>query len=244
MKRLFSTVFALLLCAITINAFAGEPFEGKMVVTLKSTLKSKTSTQKFDLTVKNNHLLFDGHDKDMPRVLLNNATGEINLLMDGQGQKMAIKLNLDAINKLGGIATFLGNSYGFSEKSTTIKSTGKTKEINGIKCMEYIAKDASYSTTFWATKAIDLDFASVLGIDSKFPELKDMMVIQANGKNLKTGETFTIDVAPTAQKVDDQALRLPAGYQQMDMTQVVDQMMKQQKPEDIKKMLAQFINKK
>ena len=243
MKHVFAKFFILFLCCSFSTVNAGTPFEGSMAVTFSSGGKAQ-EVQKFELTTKNNQVLVDAKMKDVPRVLLNNATGALNLIMDGQGQKMAIKLNLASINKIGGLSTLMGKSYGFSEKSTTIKATTETKEINGVKCVKYTAKDASYSTTFWVTKDVDFDFVGILGIADKFPELKEMMLIKASGKNLKTGETFSIDVKPTAKKVDEGIFKVPAGYQVMDMSSVIEQMMKTQKPEEIKKMLLQMMNKK
>ena len=105
---------------------------------MEVTLSSGTNAgdvQKFNLTVKNNNILVKPADKSIPRLLLNDATGVLYLLMDGQGQKMAIQLNLNSLNGIGGLSTFMGKSYGFSEKGTTIKATTETKTINGFKCI-------------------------------------------------------------------------------------------------------------
>jgi hypothetical protein len=155
--------------------------------------------------------------------------------MDGQGQKMAIKLNINSLKAAGGISSLLGSKSNASGKQPVVKATTEKKVINGYNCTKYLVTDEDNTSELWVTKDITLNLSSLFGTDA--PELADGAVIKGNNKNTKTGETFSFDVKPTAQKVDDATFKIPAGYQQMDMTQVIDQMMKTQKPEDVQKML-------
>ncbi|MDX2002287.1 MAG: DUF4412 domain-containing protein [Chitinophagales bacterium] len=228
MQKLFAPLFLFLfLGLVTPNAVLA--FEGKMVMTVTNGQK----TDNINMTVKDKMLMIEAPSMKGSRVIINTASGETNVIMDGEGQKMAIKLNINSLKKVGGLSAFMGNTN-TPGKQPTVKATTETKTINGYKCTKYLVTDDDITGEYWITKDITLNITSLFGMDNA--EFANGMVIKGSGKNNKTGETFAFDVKPTAQTIADTTFKVPAGYQQMDMTQVFEQMAQSQDPNAMKKM--------
>src|SRR5690606_23769290 len=122
-----------------------------------------------------------------------------------------------------------------------VKSTGKTKTISGYECTQYEIEDDENKGTAWITKDLGVTLASLFG-GSKTgananPALVTGMPLEAKGTNTKTGEKYSLNVVVEKSTVTDDVFKLPGDYMVMDISQMIDAMLKQQGPDAVKDMI-------
>lgn len=245
MKAL-SILFA---CLVSLGVWAGgndNTFEGNLLLT--TTHEGKTTPSKLKLTVKGDNVLIDATatQKDAPLMMVNSKTGDVHILTDKDGQKVAIKLNTRVLNSVGGLGA-ISNTYGLDvdgKAKGTVTETNETKTISGYKCRKYLVKDDEYESEFWITEELGLSLPSLLGNVSPENNLPKGMILEGKGKKIKGDGTFSFKVEPTAQTVDATLFTIPKEYRVMDITFLIEQMLNSSTPEEVKKMLNQMVPKK
>jgi len=121
-----------------------------------------------------------------------------------------------------------------------LESTGITKEINGFKCELYKGTNSENNyENVWLSKAIDDElikslskmsetFAklnSEVGSDTEFDFYVKNKLFPVLTKNFSSGEVILIEEILNVEKVaiDDSQFELPKGFQEMDMSQMMQQ---------------------
>ena len=244
------SVYLLCLSAL-LNA---QNFEG--ILNIKSSYKENSkdtvlSVNDYKLFVKGTKAMID--QKGFGRIILNATSNELHVIV-GQGTQPAIwKVNLSTINKLGGLLMLMKATTGQDVMSITpetkLSATASTSTISGYKCTKYTATDASHSGSVWISNDFPADLSGIWSALNIEPALKNTgmskgMILKAVSKSTKTGESTTMSIVPKKQVVEDKNFELPSGGQIMDITPLLTQMMQNQKPEEVQKMLMQMIPKK
>jgi hypothetical protein len=245
-------LFASLLCLSSyINA---QTFEG--VLNIKSSYKENAkdttpSVNNYKLMVKGTKAMID--HKGFGKMILNTSANEMHVIV-GEGSQPAIwKVNLSTINQLGGLLMLMKAATGQDVMTITpqtkLTATSATPTIGGFKCTKYTTSDAAHSGSVWIANDFPGDLSGIWAALNVMPALKSAgiskgMIMKADSKSTKTGESNTMTIIPKKQAVEDKIFELPLGGQIMDITPLLTQMMQSQKPEDVQKMLMQMIPKK
>jgi hypothetical protein len=251
------TVKTLLLIAFSILFTASElyaqSFEG--VLNIKSSYKENAkdttpSISNFKLLVKGSKATID--QKGFGKIILNAAANEMFIIV-GQGTQPTIwKVNLNTINQLGGLLMLMKVATGQDVMNITpqtkLTATTSTATISGFKCTKYSSSDANHSGSVWISNDFQGDLSGIWNALNILSALKSAgiskgMILKAISKSSKTGESNTMTISPKAQTVEDKIFELPANGQTMDITPLLTQMMQNQKPEEVQKMLMQMMPK-
>lgn len=241
-------LFILLAFAISTAAWAGggaeNTFEGTLMLT--ATGSSKTP-QKIKLTVKGNNVLIDAKasNKEAPLLILNSKTGDVHILSEKDSQKMAVRLNTKSLEPIGGISSIM-NTYGLDvdgKAKGTVTATTEVKKIAGYNCKKYLVKDDEYDSEFWITDEIGISLPALLGNLSPQSNLPAGMILEGKGKKIQGEGSFAFKVEPTKEPVDAKLFTIPTAYKVMDITLLIEQMIKSSSPEEVKKMLDKMIPK-
>lgn len=219
-------------------------FEGNILIT---STNAKGAPNKVKLTVKGDKVLIDAKatSKDAPVLLLNSKTGDVHILSEKDSQKIAVRLNTRSLEPLGGIGAII-NTFGLDvdgKAKGTVTETTETKKIAGYNCKKYLVKDEEYESEFWITEELGMSLPSLLGNVSPQNKLPEGMILEGKGKK-KNGEgAFAFKVEPEKVTVDSKLFVIPTGFKVMDITILIDQMLKSSSPEEVKKMLDKMIPK-
>ena len=242
-------ILSLFLTACTLMSYADgdTKFEGNLTINYTVTGKS-SKTSKLLMTVKENKIALDPsidpNMKTAPKVILNTTTGEINILADKDGQKVAIKFNADVLQSLGGVSNLVP-TYGMdaNDNSAKVTATQEFKTISGYKCQKYVLESATNKSEMWVATGIGFDLSKLLaGTNEQMNGLLGSgMVLEAAGKDLKSGETYTMKVDVEKKDISAVDVRPSGDYMVMDITQMIETMLKQNNPDAVKSMLKQAI---
>ncbi|CAN5217228.1 hypothetical protein BH09BAC1_BH09BAC1_11970 [soil metagenome] len=241
--------FIILLISLTVSATlwaqTSNTFEGNLLLT--STGGDKGAPTKIKLTVKGVNVLIDakGSSKDAPVLWLNTRTGDVHILSEKDSQKVAVRLNTSSLKPLGGIGAIL-NTYGLDvdgKAKGTVTATEEIKKIAGYNCKKYLVKDDEYESEFWITEELGMSLPALLGNLTPQNNLPNGMILEGKGKKIKGDGTFSFKVEPTKAPVDSKLFVIPPGFKVMDISSLIDQMIKSSSPEEVKKMLDRMIPK-
>lgn len=245
MKTLF--FFLAITTAIVNCAWAGNTentFEGNMLLTASN---AKGTPSKITLTIKGDLVLIDARASaaGAPVLLLNSKTGDVHVLAERDSQKIAVRFNTKSLQAFGGIGAVI-NSYGLDmdgKTKGTVTPTSETKKIAGYNCKKYLVKDAEYESEFWITSELGLSLPALLGNVTPDNNLPAGMILEGKGKKINGEGAFSFKIEPTKASVDAKQVMVPSSYKVMDVTMLIDQMIKSSSPEQVKKMLDQMIPK-
>lgn len=245
MRRFFLT---LTLALSALLAFAGgtSTFEGVIMLNYKSS--DNSGNGKLQLSVKGNNIFIDPTvDPNMansPTMYMNASSRDMTILAVQGEQKVALQFNLDVLDEIGGASKFVP-SYGFDMQSPDLKieKTSETKEISGYKCTKYTYKDADTEGEFWLTTDMGFSLATLFGRSVTNEVLQSGMVMEASGKEKDSGKTFSYTLDVVEKEVPSSLFKVPSGYQPMNMTALIQQMIQAQGPEAVKKMFDQMVPK-
>ncbi len=240
--KLLSILIALTFAA---TAWAGgeNTFEGNIVLTTIS--GSKGTPNKVNLTVKGNNVLIDAtaSSKGAPILLVNSSTGDVHVLSEKDSQKIAVRFNTKSLQPLGGIGAII-NTFGLDvdgKAKGTVTETDETKKIAGYNCKKYLVKDGEYESEFWITQELGMSLPALLGNVAPQNNLPQGMILEGKGKKTNGEGAFAFKVEPTKATVDSKLFAVPSTYKVMDITMLIDQMLKSGSPEEVKKMLDKMI---
>lgn len=245
-------LLSLLLITLTYltPAWADNDFEGEFHMTNERVTKDgKKVIDKITFQVKGNKLALST-GKAGEKAILNVATGDIHMLQKQGNSFSAIKLNVDVINQIGGLASFTGNSYGYAndESNATFKPTGQTKTIDGYTCKQYKVTDGADKGEVWMASDFPYDFTALIklfNIEKSWGDnpTKNVMPLEGITTDAATGVTSTFKIAVEKKDVDDTLFEIPANVQVVDMTMMLQNMLQNSDPESVKKMMEQFMPK-
>lgn len=152
--------------------------------------------------------------------IVDSRTGTVTSLL--HAQKMAMKLPE---------GTFDSIKHASKDQSTKpdLKPTGKTEEINGFQCEEYIGTIKGLKVAFWTTRDVKNQkeilgqlaklsggndpFKAALQDGGDFPGFPIRTVIDTK----ESGTSTMTVVSIKDEDVPDSAFEIPAGYKTMDM---------------------------
>ena len=69
------------------------------------------------------------------------------------------------------------------------------------------------------------------------------MILEGKGKKISGDGSFAFKVEPTKESIDPKLFVIPSEFKVMDITMLIDQMIKSSSPEEVKKMLDKMIPK-
>ena len=69
------------------------------------------------------------------------------------------------------------------------------------------------------------------------------MILEGKGKKLQGEGGFSFRVEPLKEAIDSKLFTIPTKYKVMDITMLIQQMIKSSSPEEVKKMLDKMIPK-
>ncbi|HMT27660.1 MAG TPA: DUF4412 domain-containing protein, partial [Bacteroidia bacterium] len=151
-------------------------------------------------------------------IIVDHAAKKQYMLMDGNGQKMAMVMEMTDIEKAIEQA-----------KDPKITVTKETKVIDTYKCTKVISETEENTSDMWLTQDLGLNYSdlykmvttnkSPAGGNYGMPAMKNIkgFPIQMIITDKKKGETTTINIRKISKaKVDDKVFSME-GYQMMDM---------------------------
>lgn len=248
--------FIMMIAAIilSLSAAFSQPFEGTLYI--KTTYKQNThdtlpAINEFKMVVKGDKALID--HKGFGKMILNTAVNEVHIVVSQGTQPVVWKVNLNTLNQLGGLLLLMKAATGRDVMTITPRTqltpTHTTSVISGYKCTKYTTTDNDHTGSLWVTNDFPHDLSGIWNALNITPVMKSAgitkgMILKATSKSLKTGESNTLLITPKMQKTDESLFELPAASQIIDITPLLTQMMQNQNPEDVQKMLLQMMPQK
>lgn len=153
-------------------------------------------------------------------ILIDQSAKKQYMLMDNEGQKMAMIVNyVDQVEKMNAIGTV-----------PKITKTGETKTIDGYLCEKIIAETEESKSVMWITKDLGLQYGDLYKIiasgnngpqaqSGNLPAMKEMngFPIEMEVTTKKKAETVTIRIKNISKAPINSATFSTEGYQIMDM---------------------------
>ncbi len=152
------------------------------------------------------------------KIIVDHAAKKQYMLMDGNGQKMAMVMEMTDIEKA------IEQS-----KDPKITITKETKVIDGYKCTKVITETDESVSEMWLTEDLGLNYGDLYkmvssnkspqGSNYNIPAMKNVkgFPVQMVMTDKKKNETVTVNIKNISKaKVDDKVFSLE-GYQMMDM---------------------------
>ncbi len=257
MKNIFLKLFPTILLLVFSFQFAQAQtkiFEGVLdikTVYKKTAKDTSTSTNNFKLFMKGNKAMID--HKEFGKMVMNTENQILHVIV-GQGSQPVIwKVNIATLNQLGGLLMLMKAATGQDVMNITpqtkLTATTASATLSGYKTIKYNTYDETHTGNIWVVNDFPHNMTGLWTALNITPALnsaniKNGMILKAESKSNKTGETNTMTITPKAQAVEDKMFELPAGGQILDVTPMLVQMMQNQKPEDVQKMLLQMMPKK
>lgn len=216
---------------------AEEAFEGKLTLSGKS---SGSGEYTFPLLIKGNKMLYQAGEK--LKILIDSESGDMHLVTDNQGNKMAIKLNLKYLESAGGLKAFMGSSAPFDistvdrmDDEGTLTKTGESQKINGYSCKKYLVDDEEWTGEIWFCENTPYDFSSlynVLDIESVsgFP-------VTGSLKNKKDGSTQDFNMNFEKMSLSADQFTVDSNIQIID----ISMMLQNQDPKQVEEMIKQML---
>jgi len=228
--------------------WAGNDFEGEFHMTNERVTKDgKKAIEKVTFMVKGNKLALST-GKENEKIILDVVTGDILTVQQQGSQYTAMKLNVDIINQIGGIASFTGSNYGYAndESDATFKATGQSKDIDGYTCKHYLVADGNDKGEVWLADDFPYDFTALVklfNLEKSWADnpTKNVMPLAGKTTNSATGEISYFQISVEKKDVSDDLFEVPANAQVIDMTMMLENMLKNSDPEAVKKMMKQMI---
>lgn len=150
-------------------------------------------------------------------ILIDNAKGKQYMLMNANGQKMAMAVNMNSVEKAAEAA-----------KDPKVTITKETKTVDGHKCTKVITETEEQKADLWITEDVGMQYSEFSkmfnsakgpqGSIAKMPELKNVkgFPIEIISTDKKKGETVTMKIKNISKAKVDQKLFSMEGYQMMD----------------------------
>ncbi|RMG88581.1 MAG: DUF4412 domain-containing protein [Bacteroidetes bacterium] len=238
MKQAFSFFVALF---VWTALSAQSNFEG-----IIQTKNSAAPDLNMTFTVKKNLTLVEiksGTSKSV--LLMDNASGDMTTVAEDNGEKVAVKMNLNDNPYLNQMTA---DHRGGNARKAEVTVTGETRNIRGYHCVKVIGKDQNTEGEAWITKDLDFSMADLFpqvgkyfGNDQAILQMNDEIkgfVVEMTVKELDTGETWKVENEIVPQKVPDSVFTgLTEGAEIFDMTDMRQLMIDaQQNPEKMMRM--------
>ncbi len=245
------TLFIITLFSFSIYA---QDFEG--ILNIKTTYKQSVkdtapSISDFKMLVKGKKAMID--QKGFGRIILNTEKNEL-LAVLGEGTQPTIwKINLTTMNQLGGLLSLMKSITGQDvmniNAKTVLTATTATSTISSYKCTKYTTADGGHTGSVWVTTAFPYDLSGIWNALNVQPALANAgvekgLILKADSKSSKTGESNSMTIVPKKQAVEDKNFEIPAKGQMIDITPMLTQMMQNKKPEEVQQMLQQMMPRK
>ena len=223
-----------LLMAFTITSFS-QSFEG--IITLKNSASSGLNAT---FTLKGATVLMESETAEGNVKMLSNAeTGIFYMMTDKDGQKMAIKNDMNSPMMRQAMSRISSTSKA-NKDDIKIELTNETKMINGYSCKKVIGSSEDAEGHAWVTEAIKINFddlipmAKMRGGQSMNKKMENTFgtsgfIMELYSKDKKTGETFTMQAEVVEKEVNLSELEILAGYSVLDMTDMMKMMQEAQK---------------
>lgn len=237
MKTRFILFISLFCFAFT--SIAGESFEGKLTMSGKNTGKN-AGEYNFPLFIQGSKMMIQAAAN--MKVIVDSESGDMSLLTENNGSKMAIKLNLKYLKSAGGIKTFMGSSAPFDvntiermDKAGTLTKTSESKTINGLKAVKHLVDDEEWTGEIWMTESAPYDFSSMY----KILDIHTFTGFPVSG-SLKSKEgdaTQEFNLAFEKQTLDPTLFSIGEGVQIID----VSMMLQNQDPAQVEQMIKQML---
>ncbi|MEX2590576.1 MAG: hypothetical protein WD334_10270, partial [Chitinophagales bacterium] len=220
-------------------SIAAETFEGKLTLSGKTTGKN-AGEYSFPLLIQGDKLLFQADEK--MKVVINSKSGDMHILTENQGNKMAIKLNLKYLESAGGLKTFMGSSAPFDmstiermDDEQTMKKTSETKNINGQQCRKYLVDDEAWSGHIWVSENPPYDFSGLYSV----LDIKSVTGLPLSGslKSKKDDSTQDFDMKFEKMSLNSEQFSIGSNVQIVD----VSMMLQNQDPKQVEEMIKQML---
>ncbi|MEZ4951496.1 MAG: DUF4412 domain-containing protein [Saprospiraceae bacterium] len=231
MKNFFLLISAVVL--FSTSTFA-QNFEG--VIKIKST---STSGINGTFYVKGDMVRSEVSQEGQDVVMIsNNATGEVTVLNNQNGNKTASKMNVNDLPPQ-------MRAYGSKPAETTFTVTNEQKKVNGYDCYKVIGKGNGQESEAWVTKALKIDLnklvpgnqgmnGNALGTWSNDKKTGGFPV-QITTRDT-SGGTVTYDISAEAKKIKDKEFEIDPEYKVSDVSQFMKMMEKMPNNEQIEAM--------
>lgn len=221
------------------NSIAAEAFEGKLILSGKST-GANGGEYALPLLIKGNKMLYQAGEK--LKILIDSESGDINLVTENQGNKMAIKLNLKYLESAGGLKAFMGSSAPFDmstvermDNEGTLKKTGEDKNINGYACKKYLVDDEEWTGEIWFCENTPYDFSSLYNV----LDIKSVTGFPVTGslKNKKDGSNQDFNMNFEKMELSADQFKVDSSAQIID----ISMMLQNQDPQQVEEMIKQML---
>lgn len=223
---------------------AAQTFEG--IVTMIPDFKTKPdSKNNMVFYIKGDNIAMEptGSGPMNARMVGNKKTREYYMLIESEGKKIALNINMDQM--MGMIAGANPSTLQNDDHPVrpSIKETGDTRVIDGYKCRQVLTEMKGTKSEMWVTKDVSLSIADLFfspksGAQFKGYESIQGMVLEAWTYDADGKISLSVKTIPQKKPVDDKMFVIPEGYEKMDMMQLIQAA--QGDPEMMQKMMEMF----
>lgn len=245
----FTTLFAFIIgIFFSYSLFAQTNFEGVVHTT-------STSDQVFKgtFTLKKNLAVMESNtDNGLIQILFNSETGDMTSITNKDGEKMAVKMNMNNNPYLAQMKK--GDIYRMHERDedAEVTVTNETKTIRGYECVKVIGKDNNSEGVAWVAQSLKLDMTDLIPQAKKYLGSNKTMqdftgvegfIMEMEMKDLKTGKVTKLENEVIEKSIPDSYFTgLTEGAEVFDMTDMRQMMIDaQNNPEKMQKMREMMI---
>lgn len=239
MKRLL-----LLFLIISSSLLSSAQFEG--IVTMIPDFKNKPeSKDKMVFYIKGDKVAMEpnGTSPVNGRMVGNRKTKEYYMLVEAEGKKIAINLDMDQLMRMAPGVTSPEAPQDAQPVRPAIKETGARKVIDGYSSRQILTEMNGNKTEMWITKDVDLSLADLFfspntGSQYKNYEGIEGMVLEAWNYDANGKISSSVKATPEKKAIDDKMFVIPEDYVKMDMMQLMQAA--QGNPEMMQQMMEMF----
>lgn len=242
------TILLSVLSIFLLTQVSAQSFEG--VITMSGNQETGINAS---FTVKGDKVLMEaqtGEGQRPVRMISEKESGDMIILTEKSGKKIAVKMNMMAIQQsMPGAMKKQKDDNG-----ATLKVTNETKTIDGYKCTKVIGENDESNYEAWVTK--DLEFS----LFDLFPMMKDArdyssetdviekmfengFIMEMTEKKKKDGKVSTMKTSVDEKKVDASIFNITEDeYDVFDMTDMAKLMQEAQKNPERMQQLQEIFN--
>ena len=218
-----------------------QNFEG--IITLKNSASTGINAT---FTLNGTTVLMEAQaEEGVVRMLSNTETGIFYMMTNKDGQKMAIKNDMNS-PMMRQAMTRITSTPKANKNDVQVEVTQEKKTISGYECVKVIGNSEEAEGHAWITEAININFDDLMPMAKMYAgqsmnkKMEDAFgtsgfIMELYSKDKKTGETFTMQAEVIAKEVALSESEALVGYTVLDMTDMMKMMQEAQKdPEKLK----------
>lgn len=241
--KIQSIIFSLFFVCCSVFAFS-QDFEG--VITMTSSAAEGLNAT---FSVKGDEVLMEAKAKEGDvKMLSNGSTGIFYIMVDKEGEKLAMKNDLNSPMMKMALSQIESTSETSVKDKFNIQITNETKMIDGYKCVKVTGSNDEGEGYAWVAKALTLNFEDLfpqlkmVRTKSPYKNMQDALgvegfVMELYSKEKATGKEFTMNAKVDKKSISNDVFKVIEEYEVWDMTDMMKLMQEAQKdPQKMQKL--------